>query len=491
MTTSSYDAVIVGSGPNGLAAGIVLARAGHSVCIVEGAETIGGGMRTAEKTLPGYRHDLCSAIHPMAVLSPFFRTLDLESHGLEWVHPRASVAHPLDGGRAAMLRRSFAETGATLGPDAERWERLIAPFLNNPDALLSDLMGPLGIPSQPITMARFGMLGLRSAVGLARGRFRGEEARAAFAGCAAHSLLPLDRAVTAAVGLVFAITAHLTDWPVARTGSQALADALAAEFRAQGGVIETDRPIETLADLPAHRVCLLDTSPHQVIAIAGDSLPAGYVHRLAKYRYGPAIYKINYALNEAIPWSAPECAEASTVHVGGTLEEIARAEKEAWEGVAPEKPFVLVGQQSLVDPTRAPEGKHTGYAYCHVPHACDVDMTAQLEAQIERFAPGFGDCIEARDVTTPQGFQAYNPNYLGGAVTGGAADLGQLFTRPVARWNPYTTPNPDLFLCSASTPPGGGVHGMNGFHAAQAALKRLQKDRRLALPPPRARGACT
>ena len=483
--SGNHDAVIVGSGPNGLAAGIVLAQAGYATCIVEGAPTLGGGMRTAEKTLPGFRHDLCSAIHPMGVLSPFFRTLDLEQHGLKWLHPNDSVAHPLDEGRVAMLRRSLDETGETLGPDAERWRRLITPFLKNPDALLRDLMGPLGMPSQPFTMARFGMLGLRSAVGLARGKFKGDLAQAAFAGCAAHSLLPLDKPVTAAVGLVFALTAHLTDWPVARTGSQALADALAAEFRRLGGVIHTERTIASLEELPPHRVCLLDTSPHQVIAIAGDSLPAGYIRRLAKYRLGPAVYKISYALNEAIPWRSPECSEASTVHVGGTLEEIARAEKEAWEGQPPEKPFVLVGQQSLIDSTRAPEGKHTGYAYCHVPHACEVDMTAALEAQIERFAPGFGECIEARHVTTPLGFQAYNPNYLGGAVTGGVADLGQLFTRPVARWNPYTTPNPNLFLCSASTPPGGGVHGMNGFHAAQAALKRLRKTHSRSLPLPR------
>ncbi len=468
-----YDVVVIGSGPNGLAAAVALAQAQRSVLVVEGEDTIGGGTRTAELTQPGFLHDVCSAVHPMGVLSPFFRTLPLSEHGLEWVHPPVSVAHPLDDGTAVLLQRSLDATAEGLAGDAAAWRRLLTPFLRRPEVLLGDLMAPLGLPRAPLAMARFGWYSLRSACHLAR-RFAEPRARALFAGCAAHSALPLTRLPSAAVGLVFALTGHLTDWPVARGGSAAITTALASYFRSLGGEIQTDRPIARLADLPRARAVLFDTSPKQMIDIAGEALPLGYKKRLSRYRYGPGAFKLDWALSESIPWRDAACALASTVHVGGTLEEIADAEAAVWRGEIPERPFVLVCQQSHFDDTRAPSGMHTGYAYCHVPNGCPADMTERIEAQIERFAPGFRDLILARHTRSPADFEAYNGNYVGGAITGGAADLGQLFTRPVARLNPYTTPHPRLFFCSASTPPGGGVHGMCGYHAAQTAMKRLQ-----------------
>ncbi len=467
-----YDAVVIGSGPNGLAAAIVLAQAQRSVLVVEGEDTIGGGTRTAELTQPGFLHDVCSAVHPMGVLSPFFKTLPLSEHGLTWLHPPVSVAHPLDDGTAVLLQRSLDATADGLGRDAAAWRRLLTPFLHRPEVLLADLMAPLGLPRAPLAMAHFGWYGLRSASHLAR-RFKEPRARALLAGCAGHSILPLTRLPSAAVGLVFALTGHLIDWPVARGGSAAITNALAGYFRSLGGEIQTSRPIARLADLPETRAVLFDTSPKQMIDIAGEDLPTGYKKRLSRYRYGPGAFKLDWALSEPIPWRDAACALASTVHVGGSLKEIAVAEAAAWRGEIPERPFVLVCQQSHFDDTRAPSGKHTGYAYC-VPHGCEADMTERIEAQIERFAPGFRDLILARHTRSPAGFEAYNGNYVGGAITGGVADLGQLFTRPTARLNPYTTPNPRLFICSASTPPGGGVHGMCGYHAAQAVLKRLR-----------------
>ena len=468
----SYDAVVIGSGPNGLGAAIALARAGLEVLVVEGAETVGGGTRTAELTRPGFLHDVCSAVHPMGVLSPFFGALPLAEYGLQWLHPPVSAAHPLDDGPAVLLQRSPEETAAGLGADGEGWRRMVAPFLPRPDNMLADLLGPPGWPSQPLTMARFARLGLGSACGLA-GRFQGARARALLAGCAAHSVLPLTRWPSAAVGLVFALTGHWTDWPVARGGSGAIAGALAAYLRALGGQIQTGWQIADLGELPPARAVLFDTAPQQVVELAQGHLPQRYLRRLGRYRYGPGTFKIDWALAGPIPWRDGAIAQASTVHVGGPLEEVVRAEGEAWRGIVPQRPFVMVCQQSHFDPLRAPSGQHTGYAYCHVPHACTVDMTGAIEAQIERFAPGFGDLILARHTCAPGDFQAYNPNYIGGAITGGAADMGQLLTRPVRRLNPYTTPNPQLFLCSASTPPGGGVHGMCGYNAAQVVLRRL------------------
>jgi phytoene dehydrogenase-like protein len=478
--TAAPDAVVVGSGPNGLAAAVALAQAGISVLVLEGHAQPGGGTRSAELTLPGFVHDVCSACHPMGLLSPFFRTLPLEAHGLTWVRPEVSVAHPLDGEPAVLLRRSLQDTARGLGDDARAYERLLAPLLFEPHALLADLLAPLRFPDSPLRMLRFGLKGVRSAWGLSRSRFRATRARALFAGCAAHSILPLERRLTAAVGLVFLMTGHVDDWPVAKGGSAAIPRALASLLVSLGGRIETQRWIRSLSDLPPARAYLFDTSPSELVKIAGAALPHGYVRRLGRYRYGPGVFKIDWALDGPIPWSDPEVLRASTVHIAGTLEDVAASEAAVWRGEHPERPFVLLCQQSQLDPSRAPAGKQTGYAYCHVPAGSTVDRTAAVEAQIERFAPGFRDRILARHAVTCADLEAYNPALVGGAITGGVADLAQLFTRPVARVNPYTTPNPRLFLCSSSTPPGGGVHGMCGFYAARAVLRRI--DRLAARP---------
>jgi len=468
-----FDAVVVGSGPNGLAAAVELARCGARVAVLEGADTIGGGTRTEELTLPGFLHDVCSAAHPMGVLSPFFRRLPLEEHGLEWIRPAASVAHPLDDGPAVLLRRSVEETCGDLGEDAGAWRRLVEPLLRDPHALLEDILGPLGWPKRPLAFARFGALALWPSTWLARTVFRGPRARALWAGCAAHSVLPLSHPATSALGLVFALTAHVDDWPIAKGGSQAITRALASLLATLGGVVLTGRRVRSTEDLPAARTYLFDTDPLQLAAIAGDALPAGYRERLRRFRFGPGVFKLDLALDGPIPWRDPRCLEASTVHVGGSLEEIAASERAAWRGEHAERPFLIVVQQSQFDPSRAPAGKHTGYAYCHVPAGSTEDATARIEAQIERFAPGFRDRILARHAAGPAWFESHDPNYVGGAVTGGAADLAQLFTRPVARLDPYSTPNPRIWICSASTPPGGGVHGMCGFHAARRALRRM------------------
>ncbi len=469
---SDYDAVVIGSGPNGLSAAIELARNGAKVIVVEGHEMIGGGTRTAELTLPGFQHDYCSAVHPMGVLSPYWKTLPLAEHGLDWVYPQASVAHPLDNEPAVMLYRSVEQTMANLGEDAEAWKKLVQPFVNRGEALLKDSLGPLSLPQNPLLLARFGLKAMRSAAGLAKSKFQGDRAQALFAGCAGHSVLPLDMRFSAAVGLMFAITAHLVDWPVAKGGSHSITKALASYFESLGGEIESGKWVQSLGDLPSSKVVLFDTDPLQLASIAEDSLPSAYKKRLRKYHYGPGAFKVDWALDGPIPWNDHQCRLASTVHVGGTLAEIAQSEKDAWEGRISEKPFLILCQQSEFD-KRSPEGQHTAYAYCHVPHGSEVDMTERIENQIERFAPGFKDLILAKHKTSPKDFFLYNPNYLGGAITGGAAHFAQLFTRPVARINPYTTPNKRLILCSAATPPGGGVHGMCGYHAAKTALKRI------------------
>ena len=468
------DAVIICSGPNGLAAAVHLAQAGAHVVVLEAADEIGGGTRSGELTLPGFVHDRCSAVHPMAILSPWLRQLPLAEHGLRWLHPPASVAHPLDDQPAVLLRRSLADTAGELDGDARAYQRLLAPLLADPHGLLADALAPLGLPRHPLQMLRFGLLGLRSAVGLAR-RFTGPRARALLAGCAGHAILPLDRAITGAVALMFLITGHVEAWPVAAGGSQAIARALASLLGAAGGRIETGIRVRSLANLPPARVFLFDTSPAQLADIAGPVLPARYVRRLRRYRYGPGVFKLDWALDGAIPWRDPRCLEASTVHVGGSLEQIAAAEAAVWRGEHPERPFILVCQQSQFDPTRAPPGKHTGYAYCHVPAGSTVDVTDAIERQIERFAPGFRDRILARHATTTADLERDNPNCVGGAITGGVADLVQLFARPVARLDPYSTPNPRVLLCSASSPPGGGVHGMCGYHAARRANRRLAR----------------
>ena len=478
MAPERLDAVVIGAGPNGLAAAIELSRAGASVLVLEGADEPGGGTRSAELTLPGFVHDVCSAVHPMGILSPFFRQLPLEDHGLVWIRPAASVAHPMPDGEAVVLYRSLARTQERLGRDARAWARLVGPFLASPHALLADAMAPLRLPAHPIALLRFGLLGALSANRLARLAFRGAAARALFAGCAGHAILPLTTPFTAALGLLFAVTGHVEDWPVARGGSRSIARALVSYLGSLGGRVETGRRIERLADLPPSRVVLFDTSPDQLSRIAGDALPAGYRRRLARYRYGPGVFKLDWALDGPIPWRDPACLDASTVHVGGTLEEICASERDMYGGRHANRPYLIVCQQSQFDASRAPAGRHTGYAYCHVPHGSTVDRTDAIERQIERFAPGFRDRILARHKMDTAWLERYDPNYRGGAITGGVADAFQLWTRPVARLDPYSTPNPRLFLCSASTPPGGGVHGQCGYWAARSALRRLDEPRR-------------
>ena len=473
MSSQDPDAVVIGSGPNGLAAAIELARGGASVLVVEAEEEIGGGTRSAALTLPGFVHDVCSAVHPMGILSPFYTQLPLDEHGLEWILPRASVAHPMPDGEAVMLYRSLERTCEGLGRDAANYRRLVAPFIESGESLLADVMAPLRIPAHPIQMLRFGLRAVFSANRLARLLFREERARALIAGCAAHSVLPLTQPLTGALGLIFALTGHLEDWPVAKGGSHAVTRALASYFESLGGRIETGRRIEHLDELPRKSLVLFDTAPRALSEIAGEALPAGYRRRLGRYRYGPGVFKLDWALDGPIPWSDPACLEASTVHVGGTLEEICRSEKDMYSGRLNDRPYLIVCQQSEFDPSRAPTGQHTGYAYCHVPHGSTEDRTDAIESQIERFAPGFRDRILERHAMTTLDFERYNPNYVGGAITGGVTDALQLFNSPVTRLDPYSTPNPRLFICSAATPPGGGVHGLCGYWAARSALRRL------------------
>ena len=471
----TFDAVVIGSGPNGLSAAVALAQGGASVLVLEAAEEIGGGTRTAELTLPGFHHDVCSAVHTTGILSPFFRTLPLEEHGLRWILPRASVAHPLDDQPAVMMWRSVEETCAGLGADSSGYLDLVEPFLDNSEGFFADALGPLGWPRHPGMFARFGLKAMWPAAMFANWQFQQSRAKALFAGCAAHSILPLDKMFTAALGLIFSIAGHVEPWPVAAGGSQAIPHALGSLLRELGGEIRTGVRVTSPADLPAARVYLFDTSPDQLASIAKAALPRGYLRRLGHYRYGPGAFKLDWALDGPVPWSDPNCLAASTVHLGGTLEEIAAGEATMFRGEHPERPYVLLCQQSQLDPSRAPEGKQTGYAYCHVPGGSTVDMTEAIEKQVERFAPGFKDRILARHTMSTHDFHRYNPNFVGGAITGGVADAFQLFTRPVARFNPYTTPNPRVFICSASTPPGGGVHGMCGYHAAQSALNRIDR----------------
>jgi phytoene dehydrogenase-like protein len=464
------NAIVVGAGPNGLAAAIELARSGVSVRVLEAADVVGGGSRSAELTLPGFVHDVCSAIHPLGVASPFFRTLPLAEHGLEWIEPPAALAHPFDDGTAVVLERSRDAAVTGLGEDDARWRRLFAPLARDAEPLLEDVLAPPHLPRHPLLLARFGARAALPATALARLSFRGPKARGVFAGLAAHSMLRLERPPSAAFGLMLGLLAHSVGWPLPRGGSQRLADALASYLRSLGGEIETGRRVDSLAELGDTRPVLLDVTPRGLLAVAGERLPARYRRALERYRYGPGVFKVDWALDGPIPWRAEECARAATVHLGATLEEIAASEAAAVRGEVVERPYVLLAQQSLFDPTRAPDGRHTAWAYCHVPHGSTVDMIERIEAQVERFAPGFRERILARSALGPADLERYNENYVGGDINGGAAILSQLFTRPVARISPYTTPLPGVFLCSASTPPGGGVHGMCGYHAARAAL---------------------
>ena len=472
MPSVDYDAVVVGSGPNGLAAAITLARAGCSVLVLEAAETVGGGLRSKPLTLPGFVHDVCAAIHPLAAASPFFRSLPLANHGVTWVEPDAALAHPLDDSQALLLERSLQCTGAALGADGNAYVDLMAPLVERWEPLMDMLLGPLRLPRHPLLLARFGLPGLRSAQILAEGTFAGQAARGLFAGLAAHAVLPLDKRPSAAFGLLLGILGHAVGWPLVRGGSQRLANAMASYLTSLGGEIQTEAPVASVDDLPPSRVVLLDVTPRQMLRLAGHRLPNSYRRQLARYRYGPGVFKMDWALDGPIPWRAKACQHAATVHLGGTLEEIADAERAAFNGQHSERPFVILAQPSLFDDTRAPAGQHTVWAYCHVPHGFTFDMSEHIENQIERFAPGFRERVLARHVMAPTALEQYNSNYVGGDISGGVQDLRQLFTRPAVRLTPYATPDRKLFICSASTPPGGGVHGMSGYFAAQAALRR-------------------
>lgn len=464
------DAVVVGSGPNGLAAAITLARAGRSVLVLERAETAGGGVRSAALTVPGFVHDVCSAIHPLAVASPFLADLPLAEHGLELVQPQAPVAHPLDDGTAVMLERSLEATAEGLGRDGGEYLRLMTPLVDGADRLVPFLLRPRPVPRHPYVAARFAVVALRSALGLVQ-RFGSDRARALFAGLAGHSMQPLDRKPTASFGLVLGLLGHAHGWPLVRGGSQRLADALASYLTSLGGTIETGREVASIDELPTDTTILLDVTPRQLISLAGHRFRARYLSALRRFRYGPGVFKVDYALAGPVPWRAPEAARAGTVHLGGTFDEIAASERAVWNGETPERPFILAAQQSLFDATRAPAGAHTLWAYCHVPNGSTVDMTERIETQIERFAPGFRERVVARSTRGPAEIERHNPNYVGGDINGGVQDLRQLYTRPVVRLDPYSTPLEGVYLCSSSTPPGGGVHGMCGYWAAKEALR--------------------
>jgi phytoene dehydrogenase-like protein len=465
-----YDAVIVGSGPNGLAAGIALQQHGISVLVIEAKDTIGGGMRSAELTLPGFTHDICSAIHPMAAASPFFRTLPLESHGLEYIYPTINAAHPFDNGEAAVLTSSLAETMHYLADDSNAYKSLFMPVVLDWPAIELDVLGPIGIPSSPVAFTRFGLHAIQSAYSISK-RFSTEKAKGLWAGMTAHSLLPLTNVASAAIGMVLIAVGHRYGWPFPKGGSQRIAAALASYFKLLGGKIETGFHVTTLNQLPSSRAVLLDVTPRQLLQIAGHKLSAIYKWQLRRYRYGMGVYKIDWALGAPIPFTAEACRTAGTVHLGNTFQEIEYSEALTWRGKHVENPFVLLAQQSLFDSSRAPSGKHTAWGYCHVPHGSTEDMTAAIERQIERFAPGFRERILSKHVFNSNEFEKYNPNYIGGDINGGAIDIRQLFTRPALRWSPYRASTKGIYICSASTPPGGGVHGMCGYHAAKRALR--------------------
>ncbi len=469
------DAIVVGSGPNGLAAALTLARAGLTVQVLEGAGTPGGGCRTEELTLPGFRHDVCSAVHPLAAASPFFTGINLAAGGVKLLTPAVAFAHPLDGGRAGAVGGSVLETASRLGADSGAYRRLLEPMVRHADRILPALLGPLrSVPAHPVSVGRFGLEGLQSATLLVR-KFTTDEARAIFAGASAHACLPLDAALTGAYGLMFTIIAHSVGWPLVEGGSARLIEALVGELEALGGQVITGQWVSRLADLPPARVTLLDITPRQFTRLAGDRLPPRYARALDRFRYGPGICKVDWAMDGPVPWAAEVARQAGTLHLGGTFAEVARSEADVAAGRHPQRPFCLVAQPGVVDPSRAPDGKHTLWGYCHVPAGSTVDMTARIEAQIERFAPGFGDLVIARSTRTAAEVERHNPNYVGGDITGGAGTLRQTLFRPVVRWNQYRTALPGVYLCSSSTPPGGGVHGMCGAWAARTALADLKR----------------
>jgi phytoene dehydrogenase-like protein len=468
-----YDAVVVGSGPNGLASAIALARTGLSTLLLEGAATPGGGARTSELTLPGFLHDDCSSVHPLGVASPFFRSLGLEQYGLSWIQPDSPLAHLLAPDSALLLERSVESTAEQLGADAGAYRALFGPLVRDFERLMPMILGPLHVPAAPLLLARFGLAALPSLRGLCRRRFQQPAVEALLAGMSAQARLPLTSAGTAAFALVLGAAAHAVGWPIARGGSAAISGALLACLEAAGGELRLNHPVRRRSDLPAARAYLFDVTPRQLIEILGDELPQHYSRRLQRFRYGPGVYKLDWALRAPIPWRDPRCARAATVHLGGSLEEVGRAEAAVHAGRVAQQPFVLLVQPSLFDPSRAPPGLHTAWAYCHVPHGSEWNASAAIEARVEHFAPGFRDLVLARAAKNALEMERYNPNYVGGDINGGSAALSQLLFRPMVRLDPYATPLPDVFLCSSSTPPGGGVHGMCGYWAARSVARRV------------------
>jgi len=460
---NQFDAAVIGSGPNGLAAAITLARAGLSVVIYEAKQSVGGGMRSGALTLPGFVHDFCSAIHPLALSSPFFRTFPCEEWNLQWIFPPSALAHPFEDGSALLLDPLNAP---------EEFKMVLKPFVKKWELLTEEILSPFHFPRHPLTLLRFGWSALHSARSFWQ-RFQQRQTRALFAGLAGHSMMPLNDPLTAAFGLVLGTLGLKVGWPLAKGGSQKIADALLSYFLSLGGHIELSTEITNIDALPSTKLTLCDLSPKQLLAIAGHRLPKRYMSRLKKFRYGPGVFKIDWALSQPIPWQSKECLNAATVHLGNSAEEILQAEKAIFAGQHPQQPFIILAQQSLFDTSRAPKGQQTAWAYCHVPHNSQVNMTSQIESQIERFAPGFKECILARHTRTAHEMEAYNPNYVGGDINSGLLDVRQFFSRPSGLLNPYATPLKGVFLCSSSTPPGGGVHGMCGYHAARVALKSL------------------
>jgi phytoene dehydrogenase-like protein len=470
VISSSYDAIVVGSGPNGLAAAITLQAAGISVLLVEAKDTLGGGLRTKELTLPGFRHDVCSAVHPMAAGSPFFRQLPLDQHGLTYIYPDIAAAHPFDDGGAASLSLSLEETARSLGRDEKTYLDLLSSVVKDWPSLATDLLGPIPLPVQPIAMAKFGLKALQPASMIAR-RFKTKEARGLWGGMAAHGIQPLTNIASSAIALALMANGHIRGWPLPLGGSEAISNAMASYFRSLGGSIETNFNVEKIEQLPTSKAVLFDLTPKQLLQIAGHKFSATYRWQLNRFRYGMGVFKIDWALNGPIPFKAVECRKAGTVHIGNTFEEIALSELQTSQGRIVEKPYILLAQQSLFDPSRAPAGKHTAWAYCHVPNGSKVDMRDAIEKQVERFAPGFRDIILAANTMNTVQVHQYNANYVGGDINGGVSDIRQLYTRPVISLSPYRTSAKGIYVCSSSTPPGGGVHGMCGYHAAKRALK--------------------